>query len=435
MLRTLTVFEDRYSQHDLTDKQRKELLSLESLWGRQNLVLSADGRLLLRKYVGFIATPSLQIQILPKIYDDVALTGDTEDEKQRAVGMLFRLLVSSGYLSVKDVPDPQVIASMNGDLLEIFIYLFIKRFLELYHKQIHRQYEEMEDNVTMIKGRILFQQQLLRNGAFKHKHYVQYQEFTDNNLLNQIFNATMLSLRTLARNEDNKKKLNTAITLLEDISTIRLTETLFRQVRFSRLNEAYRPVFQLAKLFYYNRQPGMHQGDERTFTFLVPLNQLFEYLLYQWLQEGLSSEGLRVTYQKPQYFLDDGSKTFLLKPDIVIRDEASSNIRMIVDAKYKNPISDSEVRLSESDVYQLLAYAVRYQCNQLCLVYPKFRGNQSKDNPLASYRITNGSEIIRIYAIHVDIASDNLDLAKDELLKTLCATLSKTGIEPKRETI
>ncbi|MGO4373723.1 hypothetical protein AB4Z21_23755, partial [Paenibacillus sp. MCAF20] len=83
----LTVFEDRYSQQQLTDVQKKELLSLEPLWGKQNLILKADDRLLLRKYVGFIATPSLQIQILPKLFEDAVSVEDVEEEKFLSVSM------------------------------------------------------------------------------------------------------------------------------------------------------------------------------------------------------------------------------------------------------------------------------------------------------------------------------------------------------------
>lgn len=413
--RTLTVFEDRYSRQQLTDVQKKELLSLESLWGKQNLILRADDRLLLRKYVGFIATPSFQIQILPKLFEDSVSTEDVEKEKLLSVRMLFRLLSSSGFLSIKDIPNPQQIAVMNGDLLEIFISIFTKRFLDLFHKQIHRQYEEREENMVTVKGRILFQQQLLRNGFFKHKHYVSYQEFTENNLLNQIFKSTMNSLRVLTKSEENKKNLNMSIMLLEDIQLVRLSESLFSQVRFNRLNESYRPLFQLAKMFYYNRQPGIHSGDERTFTFLIPLNQLFEYTVYQWIYEGLSPEGLEVKYQKPQRFLDSQNDVFLLKPDITIQSE--TNIHMIVDAKYKNPVNDdSKIDLSESDVYQMLAYAVRYQCNQLCLVYPMFRNNKEMKNPLATYVIQNGDENIHISALQIDISQEDLISAKRELV-------------------
>ncbi|MFF2480092.1 McrC family protein [Paenibacillus sp. NPDC058071] len=415
--KTLTVFEDRYSRKQLTDVQKKELLSLESLWGKQNLILRADDRLLLRKYVGFIATPSLQIQILPKLFEDSVSAEDAEKEKLLSVRMLFRLLSSSGFLSIKDIPNPQQIAVMNGDLLEIFISIFTKKFLDLFHKQIHRQYEEREQNMVTIKGRILFQQQLLRNGFFKHKHYVNYQEFTENNLLNQIFKTTINSLRVLTKSDENKKNLNMAIMLLENIQFVRLSESLFSQVRFNRLNESYRALFQLAKMFYHNRQPGIHSGDERTFTFLVPLNQLFEYTLYQWIHEGLSPEGLEVKYQKPQRFLDSQNDVFLLKPDITIQSE--SNVHMIVDAKYKNPVSDSKVDLSESDVYQMLAYAVRYQCDRLCLVYPMFLNNKALKNPLATYVIQNGSQSIHISAFHIDISQEDLISAKSELVHAL----------------
>jgi McrBC 5-methylcytosine restriction system component len=413
----LTVFEDRYSQQKLTDLQKKELLSLESLLGKQNLILRADDWLLVRKYVGFIATPSLQIQILPKLFEDSVSTEDVEKEKLLSVRMLFRLLSDSGFLSIKDIPNPQQIAMMNGDLLEIFISIFTKKFLELFHKQIYRQYEECEENMVMVKGRIMFQQQLLRNGFLKHKHFVSYQEFTENNLLNQIFKSTMNSLRVLTKSDENKKNLNMAIMLLEDIQYVRLSKSLFDQVRFNRLNESYQPLFQLARMFYHNRQPGIHSGDERTFTFLVPLNQLFEYTLYQWIHEGLSEEGLEVNYQKPQRFLDSHNDVFLLKPDITIQTQAT--MQMIVDAKYKNPVSDSKVDLSEPDVYQMLAYAVRYQCNRLFLVYPMFRSNKELNNPLASYVIRNGDENIHISAMQVDISSENLTSTKRELVQAI----------------
>lgn len=423
MPKLITVFEDRYSLEPISNEHRMELSSLESIWGRQNISFSVDNRVLLRKYVGFIATPSLQLQILPKLYEDAASAEDFEEEKRSSVRMLFRLLASSGFLSVKDIPEPQLIAAMNGDLLEIFIHIFNKRFLELFQKQIHRQYEDFEGNLAFIRGRILFQRQLLRNGGFKHKHYVSYQEFTEDNLLNQIIKATMISLRTLTKNEENKTSLSHALFLLEDICPIRLTESMFQRVRFNRLNEDYRPVFELAKMFYLNRQPGVHAGDERTFTFLIPLNQLFEFSLYQWLDKGLSSDDWVVRYQTPQRYLDAEKEVFLLRPDITIacsRAGSDTPIEMIVDAKYKNPISEENTRLSESDVYQMLAYAVRYQCNRLFLVYPVFRANKYFQNPLATYLIHNGNQEIRISALHIDIASEDLDQIHQEFIKLIC---------------
>jgi 5-methylcytosine-specific restriction enzyme subunit McrC len=418
--RMITVFEDRYSKQSFTEQQRKELINLEEVWGRQHLILRAGDRLSLRKYVGFIATPSLQLQILPKIYDDIKDINDSAVEQEQAVGMLFRLLHSSGFLKVKDIPNPQTIRDMGGDLLEIYIHIFVKRFLELFQRQIHRSYEDREDNMVMIKGRILFQQHLLRNAGFKHKHYVSYQEFTEDNLLNRILKTVLTSLRTVTKNQSNKKNLNIALVYLEDIQVIRLSSIVFSQVRFNRLNEVYRPVFEMAKMFYMNRQPGAYAGDERTFTFLIPLNDLFEYTLYKWLDEGLTLQGYEILYQTPQRYLDEGNKEFTLKPDITVW--RGKKAAFIVDAKYKNPVFNGKIDLSESDVYQMLAYAVRYECDQLYLVYPKFRENQGRTNPLATYRIESRIDDIRITPIHVDISAEDLEIAKAELLQALDVT-------------
>ncbi len=114
---------------------------------------------------------------------------------------------------------------------------------------------------------------------------------------------------------------------------------------------------------------------------------------------------------------------FLLRPDITIacsRAGSDTPIEMIVDAKYKNPISEENTRLSESDVYQMLAYAVRYQCNRLFLVYPVFRANKYFRNPLATYLIHNGNQEIRISALHIDIASEDLDQIQKEFIKLIC---------------
>src|SRR5690606_38303415 len=130
-----------------------------------------------------------------------------------------------------------------------------------------------------------------------------------------------------------------------------------------------------------------------------------------------------VRYQTPQRYLDAEKEVFLLRPDITIacsRAGSDTPIEMIVDAKYKNPISEENTRLSESDVYQMLAYAVRYQCNRLFLVYPVFRANKYFQNPLATYLIHNGNQEIRISALHIDIASEDLDQIQKEFIKLIC---------------
>lgn len=119
----------------------------------------------------------------------------------------------------------------------------------------------------------------------------------------------------------------------------------------------------MARMFYYHLQPGTKDGDEYTFTFLVPLNELFEFYVYKLLMDRY---GDCIQYQKPQQHLATwGSKhKFLLKPDITM--QRDGKVLHIWDAKYKNPFGrDGELSISQGDIYQVLAYAVRYKQDYL----------------------------------------------------------------------
>ena len=70
--------------------------------------------------------------------------------------------------------------------------------------------------------------------------------------------------------------------------------------------------------------------------------------------------------RRDRYALEsDGTGLFALKPDILIDDDT------VIDTKWKrlNP-SDSKLGVSETDVYQMLAYSRAYGARRLVLVYP-----------------------------------------------------------------
>ncbi len=87
----------------------------------------------------------------------------------------------------------------------------------------------------------------------------------------------------------------------------------------------------------------------------------------------------------------------------------------LYDAKYKEirtgfekddpePLVVSGVGVSQSDVYQMLAYGVRYQCNDICLVYPKFLDQEEPMNYCFSTQ--NGDECITVNVLQVDLEED-----------------------------
>lgn len=419
--RLITVYEDRTTRLTLNDKEKEDIIALKELWGSQNMILQADGSLLLKHYVGFVYRNGTRLQILPKVLANGPTEKLNEDtERNKAINLLLRLLSYSDFINIKEIPDPISVQAYQNDLLEIFIGMFAAHFNRLFNREIHRSYQQFEENMQFIKGRILFTQTIKENKFRKHLHYVSYEEFSINNPLNRIIKTTMLRLLSQTKIANNKKTLKLALIHLEEVEPIKLYPGIFDEVKFNRLNQNYLPLFNMAKMFYYNRQPGQSEGDEFTFTFLVPLNLLFEQYVFKLLENSKISSAscYEVRHHKPQKYLayraDQNNKpVFLLEPDITL--SKGGNVKVILDAKYKNPIKDANVSVLQGDIYQMLAYATAYHCPTVYLVYPAFISNAIMYNELAQYDISTPGGIVSIKVIQLDI----IDTEPEEIQKQL----------------
>ena len=73
-------------------------------------------------------------------------------------------------------------------------------------------------------------------------------------------------------------------------------------------------------------------------------------------------------------------RKFQLKPDILFQSHGN-DAHLIIDTKWKILSESGEFeskKISTSDLYQLYAYANRYECNDNVLLYPKTEGTQKK---------------------------------------------------------
>ena len=80
----------------------------------------------------------------------------------------------------------------------------------------------------------------------------------------------------------------------------------------------------------------------------------------------------RVCLQGPQRYLTSASDgpAFRMQPDITVV-SSDGDVRRLYDTKWK-ALDGSKANwgIGSEDVYQMAAYAARYKCNQLALLYP-----------------------------------------------------------------
>lgn len=408
-VRIIKIYEDRQAQVKLTEQEQNDILAMKSIIGGNNIILQADCKLLVSHYVGFVQVNKTRLLIYPKI----SKYGSSEETFNKSFNILMKLLFHSEFINVKRIPNPQFTDKLKGDLLELFISIFIDELLNLFKRDVNRNYNQALENQTFIKGKINFSETIKKNIYRRHKHYIKYDEFTENILLNQMFKAVIHNLIKRTIIKENKFKLRQGLLWLEDVEKITLNKVIWDKIQFTRLNNQYRTVFNMARLFYFNSSPNLNKGDELTFSFLVPVNQLFEKYLYKILINN-SPKDVDIKYQGPtKYLAKKNGKNYLqMKPDITISREGE--ILYILDAKYKE-VQDAEDNLlvSQADIYQMLAYSIKYNCNRIALLYPKLLEDENTDFMVSELEIDNDEDVIRIKILKVDLEVDPNILAKD----------------------
>lgn len=117
--------------------------------------------------------------------------------------------------------------------------------------------------------------------------------------------------------------------------------------------------------------------------------------------------------QKQGMFLFDEPERFSLRPDIVItRDDGT---RVILDTKWKklNDSSSKNYGISQADMYQMFAYAERFETPNIWLLYPATETMKGDVGISYVSSAQNGHMATRVRVFFVDVVNIG------ESLKTL----------------
>ena len=116
------------------------------------------------------------------------------------------------------------------------------------------------------------------------------------------------------------------------------------------------------------------------------MNVLFEKYVARLLTRALAGTGLRASTQGGQRdcLYESNTGRFRTRPDLIIRD--NDQIVLIIDTKWKRitpRIDDPKQGVSQSDVYQMMAYGQLYHCPSIMLLYPHHNG--LPENPILQH--------------------------------------------------
>lgn len=411
-MKTLTLFE-----HEIRDcpLSSRHLVQLDQLQRRLNekvlqpVYRSGGWALRAGQYVGVVRLGPWTIQILPKIYRASDLS--EEARARTATANLLHMLAYAGILRVRE-SEVSDLLSRESDWFELLTYLFAHHLREEWQHGPSRSYQVLEDELPLLKGKWRLNEQF-RRPERAHRFAVAYDEFTADIPLNRIFRFVVERLNRLTRSNLNARLLGGLREILDDITLVPVaTVEDANQVVFNRLNARYEPLCNLARLFLDGGALQTTSGDTSLFAFVFDMNAVFEGFVAGFLRRHRSTAlpaELQQHTLRPQSYgralylaQSEGKQLFRLKPDMVFHQGSATDL--IVDTKYKRlDPDDRKLGISEADFYQMYAYAGRYQCSRVLLLYP-----QSAEVPDAIRRQFNvqGSIDATISAATLDIRRD-----------------------------
>ena len=327
-----------------------------------------------RQHVGVLRLGRRTIQILPKIHRS---HNRKQDQQEAARNLLFMLDYAED-LRIREVSLAALQRSQNW--FEVLIYLFASHLKQEWQKTAHRSYQPIDAVLSVLKGKWQIAAQL-RRPEQKHLFTVTYDEFTVDNPLNRIFRYVVEKLWQLTRDADNRQALTELRYWMDEVTLLpTVTAAMAKQIQLSRVNKQYEPLLNLACLFLERLGLQLSANDITTFSFVFDMNQLFERFIIGFIQRHrgeilppslqhceLLPQGQRTT----KYLANrEGRQVFRLKPDLVFR--ANDQFPVVMDIKYKHlDETDRKLGVAESDFYQMYAYANRYACPRVILLYPQ----------------------------------------------------------------
>jgi 5-methylcytosine-specific restriction enzyme subunit McrC len=423
MTATLTLFENESRNFSWTDKDYAALERLRKEIGVEILRPGLrNGKRILQaaQHVGVVRLNGRTIQVLPKIYRSREDATEAKRTREATRNLLY-LLAYAGQLPVREHALAPLLRHGN-DWFEILTRLFATHLLEEWQRGAHRTYQTVEDESPVLKGKWRIADQL-RQPLRRHLFSIAYDEFTADNPLNRIFRFVTERLWRLTRDSGNRQLLGELRQWMEEVTLLSgVTAAEASSLMLTRLNQRYAPLLNLARLFLDGGALQLAAGDLSTFAFTFDMNQLFEAFIINFIRRHRAEilppdiqtcELLPQSHGATKYLARRGSKSvFLLKPDLVFRDHLVQ-FPLLLDAKYKRlDKADAKLGVSQADFYQMHAYARRYNCNRVLLLYPQTVG---MIQPLRARFDVEGA-VITIVAATVDLRIDISRLQGREFL-------------------
>lgn len=352
-----------------TEEVSEEEQQEERIQKQRFFDFTINGEVSARNFVGVVQFEGIRLEVYPKIFSG--------DQVQNAHQWQTNLLYWLSYCS--RIKFPFSSASVEklpfDDFLELLIYLFANYTVGLISNQPFHAYHTVEEETAFLKGRLLFDDYVANNlvkGRWQH-FYCAHEPFVYDNQFNRIIKYVTRRLAQVSKKPGNIETLNEILFVLDEVSDVTCTAADCDKIKLNPLYEDHQQLLRLCKLYLSHQMIDLSAENSENFCFLVPMEYVFEDFVFGFIRDNWK---LPIQAQSRGYLARNRDRqVFQIKNDLYVPD------RLIIDTKYKirSVNDDLKAGVAQSDLYQMVSYAIARNCTNVLMLYPGVAGASAED--------------------------------------------------------
>jgi 5-methylcytosine-specific restriction enzyme subunit McrC len=406
---------------------RKKFMPSENLYydstsKKQQFIDFKKNELVPRNYIGTIHFRSndeeYAINLLPKIFHIEGHEYSASETDSIFAHILWWL---SGSEKQNYSTMESSLGALESNFLEILVYMFSSYTLEILTSNSYNYYETVSEEIETVKGQIDFNS-YIKNYATGNKHKLPciYDSLQYDNQFNRIVKYVATLLKDFTQKKSTKKNLEEILFILDEVEYTTVTPEDCDKVVLNPIYTEFKTILDNCRLFLSSLSVYKWKDDYSVFSLLIPSEKLFENFIYSTLKNNAEPTIKNVSRNRPGRShlvrqMPNSTSRYNMINDIVVKLEDKSFI--LFDTKYKKIYNTNNLdedlepvyNISQSDIYQMVSYAVGSGIADIGLIYPAFPGEISF-NELLVYEIDDKfteNTIIKIHPCKVDIVHED----------------------------
>ena len=259
------------------------------------------------------------------------------------------------------------------DLFSVVLYIRMNRILK---EGLYGEYVDFREKTQYVKGRININYTIKKNTLnTQNKVICDYDDYSINNLLNQIVKTTIYNMLKQDILESNKFRLRKLYYELEGIDIIKDIKMIqWSKIKFNRLNNRYQTIIKICKYVLNNLiiNKSMENDQFEIIDDNQAYHQLFEKFIRNYLKiyytryRKIRLNNIKIKSERMKWNYDEDKEKKniqyipMMHTDITI--EFNNNVK-IIDAKFYSDILSSKAfkgyekkRINSNNWYQINSY-------------------------------------------------------------------------------